>query len=62
MDLEGPFTEEEIWYIVKDLGTNTAPGPYGLSAEFFRKYWNILKVDIKRLFQDFYEKQSSMQA
>lgn len=54
--LELPFTEEEIWIAIKALGSNKSPGPDGYTAEFFKKTWNILKADLLKVFQDFFEK------
>lgn len=54
--LEAPFIEAEISFAVKDLETNKTPGPDGFTAEFYKKYWNILKHDILKVFQDFFRK------
>lgn len=57
--LESPFTETEIWMAMKDPGHNKTPGLEGYTAEFYKKikkYWNILKEDILRVFQDFFQK------
>jgi hypothetical protein len=40
---------------VTDFGTNKTPGPDGFIAEFFKKSWNILKEDIKGVFNDFFK-------
>lgn len=35
---------------------NKSPRPDGYTMEFFKKHWNILRLDIMRVFQDFFEK------
>jgi hypothetical protein len=45
-DLTGltePFTEEEIWSILKDNPKNKSPGTDGLTNEFYIEYWQIVK-------------------
>lgn len=53
--MEAPFIEEEIWHAISNLGNNKFLGPSDYTFEFFKKRWNILKDDIKRVFQDFFE-------
>ncbi|CAL1358762.1 unnamed protein product [Linum trigynum] len=40
--LLAPFTEEEIWFALKCMGSNKAPGPDGMSARFFQKHCHIV--------------------
>ncbi|KAJ0984845.1 hypothetical protein J5N97_003201 [Dioscorea zingiberensis] len=53
--LEQPFQEEEIRLAVKELGADKAPGPDGFPMTFYQQRWNIIKDDIRRLFDDFYQ-------
>ena len=39
---EGAVTIDEISFAVKNMNTNKSPGPDGLTAEFYRKFWNLL--------------------
>ena len=34
---------------------NKAPGPDGFPAEFFQKFWEILKVDLLNMFTCFHK-------
>ena len=33
---------------------NKAPGPDGFPAEFYQHFWELIKVDLLELFQDFH--------
>jgi hypothetical protein len=44
--LNRDFTSEEIFQAVHQLKGNSAPGPDGLSAQFFHNYWDIIGGDI----------------
>ncbi|KAE8673743.1 Gamma-tubulin complex component 2 [Hibiscus syriacus] len=52
--LEQEFSEEEVWEVVKSCGSNKAPGPDGFNLGFFKRFWQVLKVDIMKFFHDFY--------
>ncbi|KAM0885369.1 hypothetical protein ACQ4PT_030435 [Festuca glaucescens] len=45
-DLDAPFSEDEIWCAIKAMPANKSPGPDGLSWEFFRACWEVLKADV----------------
>lgn len=51
-----PFTMEEIEVALKEMKTNTAPGPNGLPVCFYKEFWPQVKEQIKeildRLFED----------
>jgi hypothetical protein len=45
-DLEGMFSEEEIWGVVKNLHPDRAPGPDGFIGGFYQRAWSVIKRDI----------------
>lgn len=53
--LEYPFSELEVWNTVKELPVDKSPGPDGFTAEFYRVAWGIIKQDIMKAFDYFYE-------
>jgi hypothetical protein len=44
--LDVPFTEEEVWAIVKDLPMDKTPRPDGFTGGFYKTCWNFVKGDI----------------
>lgn len=40
------FNEKEIQDRVSSLGSDKIPGPDGFTIDFFKKYWNIFKLDL----------------
>ncbi|KAJ4792133.1 RNA-directed DNA polymerase (reverse transcriptase)-related family protein [Rhynchospora pubera] len=48
-----PFTESEIFQAISHLASGKASGPDGFSIDFFKKFWNIIKIDLMRAFQAF---------
>jgi hypothetical protein len=51
--LDDPFSQEEIISVLKDMPSDHALGPDGFNGAFFKKCWDIIKVDILRLCADF---------
>ena len=49
------FDLEEIKEVVFDLKHNKAAGPDGFPAEFYQKFWDIIKHDLKELFDAFHK-------
>ena len=47
---EGQVTLEEITSAAKKMNTNKAPGPDGLSVEFYLKFWDILGPHLVNVF------------
>jgi exonuclease III len=42
-DLTKPIEENEIWDIIKDSPLNKSPGTDGLTTEFYKEYWPLIK-------------------
>lgn len=54
LSLEAPFTEGEIWEVLKECDGNRAPGPDGFNLNFFKKFWPVIKGEVVQFFDDFY--------
>jgi hypothetical protein len=52
--MEAPFTQEGIDRIIKTMPTDKAPGPDDFNGLFFKKFWHIIKEDVYKLCQDFF--------
>jgi mannosylglycoprotein endo-beta-mannosidase len=48
--LTSPFTEGEVWEAISQMEHNKAPGPDGFPAEFYQKFWDVIKSDLMALF------------
>ncbi|KAK2395425.1 hypothetical protein QL285_057163 [Trifolium repens] len=44
--LNRPFSADEVYKAMKQLKSNAAPGPDGLNAGFYQRYWDIIGQDI----------------
>jgi hypothetical protein len=44
--LETPFSEKEVWEIIKQMPSDKALGTYGFTWGFYKAFWNIIKKDI----------------
>lgn len=40
------FTREEIFGVIRSMHPTRAPGPDGIQAIFYRKYWDIVGKDL----------------
>jgi hypothetical protein len=54
-ELTIPFTKEEIDNVIKSMPVDKAPGPDGFNGKFLKSSWHIIKHDIYKLYEDFYE-------
>jgi hypothetical protein len=52
--LIAPFSEEEVREAIFDMETNKAPGPDGIPAEFYQKFWHVIKHDLLTMFNEFH--------
>jgi hypothetical protein len=52
--LERDFGVEEVRKVVKAMVGDKAPGSGGFSMTFFQACWDVLSVDIRKVFSDFY--------
>jgi hypothetical protein len=46
VDLDLPFSEEEVWETVKKLPSDKAPGPDGFTGLFYKACWLVIKGGI----------------
>jgi len=54
--LERAFEEEEVRKVVLAMIGDKAPGPDGFSMAFFQTCWDVLSLDIMKVFHDFHAK------
>lgn len=54
-ELVQPFTLEEIEKALKEMKTNTAPGPDGFPVCFYKEFWPQLKGQIKEMMDLLFE-------
>lgn len=54
VDLDQPFTEEEVWAVIVDLPNDKAPGPDGFTRLFYKRMWGTIKTDIMNTFNAFW--------
>ena len=50
--LTASFMEKKIRDAVFAMEHNKAPGPDGFPAEFYQKFWDVIKVDLMQMFHD----------
>jgi hypothetical protein len=49
-----PFSLEEIKEIIDDLKHDKSAGPDGFPAEFYQKFWDCIKNDLKEMLDKFH--------
>jgi hypothetical protein len=52
-NLEREFSEAEIWEAINDIPNEKAPGLDGFIIGFYKKCWNIIKLDLVESFAAF---------
>ncbi|XP_071727284.1 uncharacterized protein [Rutidosis leptorrhynchoides] len=55
-ELEGLFSETEVWNAIKDCGNHKAPSPDGFNITFYKKIWSVIKGDLMNALNDFWLK------
>ena len=48
-DLIKDFSAEEVRTALQQMHPTKAPGPDGMSAIFYQKYWDIVGIDVKNM-------------
>ena len=48
-----PVTNEEIKYAMFHIGSDKSPGPDGMTAEFYKKYWDIVGPTVTKAVKGF---------
>jgi hypothetical protein len=56
-----PFSLEEIKEIVDDLKHDKAAGPDSFPAEFYQKFWDYIKYDLKEMLDKFHSGQLNIE-
>ena len=51
--LSADFNEKEVHDAIMQMEKNKAPGPDGFPAEFYQRFWDILKPDLMNMFESF---------
>jgi hypothetical protein len=52
--LDLPFTEEEVWNMIKELPSDKSPAPDGMTGAFYKSAWSVIKGDVLRAVNAFY--------
>ena len=55
LELEKRFELQEIKEAIWECDWNKSPGPDGFNFNFFKKFWDVVKNDIWRMFNEFYD-------
>ena len=52
--IKRPFTEEEVIKALRDCYGDKAPSPDGMAMAFLQFNWNTVKIDVMRMFSEFF--------
>ena len=58
--LEVPFTWAKIATTIQNAPSNRSPGPDEFTSEFYKSFLGLLKEDLLRFFQEFYDHGSDL--
>lgn len=53
-NIDSPFQEDEVRHATFALGSDKAPGTDGFPLMFYTNFWDIIKSDLMRIFNDLY--------
>lgn len=59
--LSQPFSEHEILCAIKGIPRDKSPGPDGFGSGFYQDFWQIIKNDILKFFDQFYRGELKLQ-
>jgi hypothetical protein len=59
--LSQPFSEYEILCAIKGIPRDKSPGPDGFGSGFYQDFWQIIKNDILKFFDQFYRGELKLQ-
>ena len=48
--LTSNFSAKEVYEAISQMENNKAPGPDGFPAEFYQKFWDVIKDDLMAMF------------
>ncbi|MCH80987.1 LINE-1 reverse transcriptase like [Trifolium medium] len=54
VELSKPFTGEEIEEMVKSSDGSKSPGPDGFNFAFFKSFWDLMKFEVRIMFDQFH--------
>ena len=57
LEMEGDIKIEECYKVLKDMKKNKSPGSDGFTSEFYMFFWNDLKYQMLRSFQETFNKE-----
>jgi hypothetical protein len=57
--LEAPLSEQEITSLIRALPASRSPGPDGFIGIFYKKCWEIIRVDLIEELEDFQNHRTS---
>lgn len=53
-NLESTFSESEVYQAVCDLSSDKSPGSDGFPLRFYKSFWEVMKIDLMRVVENFY--------
>uniref|UniRef100_A0A2N9GX79 Reverse transcriptase domain-containing protein n=1 Tax=Fagus sylvatica TaxID=28930 RepID=A0A2N9GX79_FAGSY len=58
LQLEGPFSEEEVVTALNQMSGEKASGPDGYTIAFYKHCWDIVKIEVLNSLQEFHDHES----
>ena len=53
--LTASFSVEEVYEAISQMELNKSPGPDGFPAEFYQKFWEVIKSDLMAMFAQLHQ-------